>query len=186
MRLIKTTGVGLVLLSSLILIAGAAVAQTSEDDSATSGAAFTNADLDKLPAPGNEQLPSLETPAGPTTLPPAPPSAEAPEVAPSPAAAATDKQSAEWLEKTLESMKLDRAIAEAQRKIREASNELARLQGRMRPEGSAFPQNSEVVEGMYMRDVASDKNRHAVLVQRALDKRAAARLELDRLLAQPR
>ena len=186
MRLTRTTGIGLVLLSSLILIAGTAVAQTSDNDSATSGAVFTNADLDKLPTPGNEQLPSLEAPAGPTTLPPAPPSADAPEGAPSPATAAADKQAAEWLEKTLESMKLDQAIAEAQRKIREASNELSTLEGRMRPKGSAFPQNSEAVEEMYMRDVASDKNSHDALVQRALDKRAAARLDLDRLLAQPR
>jgi len=182
MRLTKTTGVGLVLLSSLILIAGTAVAQTSENDSATSGAVFTNADLDKLPTPGNEQLPSLEAPAGPTTLPSAPPSADAPAATPP----SVDPQSVEWLEKTLQRMKLDRAIAEAQRQIREATDELAWLEGRMRPKGSAFPQNSEAVEEMYMRDVANDRHSHAAVVQRALDKRAAARLELERLLAQPR
>jgi hypothetical protein len=181
MRLNKTTGAGLVLLASLILIAGTAVAQTSEGDSATSGAVFTNADIDKLPTPGNEGLPSIEAPAGPTTLPPAPPSADAPAGSPPPA----DPQSVEWLEKTLERMKLDQAIADAQRRIREATDELARLEGRMRPKGSAFPQNSEAVEEMYMRDVASDKSSHDALVQRALDKRAAARLELDRLLARP-
>ena len=170
-----------------LLACGIAAAQAEDDGS--EARVYTNADLASLPAPGNDELPSLEEEeqAG-ATADAAKPAAEAakPAAGAKPAATppAADEKSIEWLQGRIDRMKLDQAIETARRRLANASAEVAKLQSPTRPEGSAFSDSKESADSRYSRDVADDQSPQRSALEKALSEESAARAELDRLLRQ--
>jgi hypothetical protein len=152
---------------------------------AQSDTVYTNSDLERLPAPENDRLPALEAPA-PAGAEPGARIAVAPAgepAAPPPVAAPVDPAPAGWIEQRLERLRFDQAVAEARRRLDAATATLVRLQGSLRPTGSAFPEEPGAVEPMYVRGVADPGKPHDDALQQAYRDRAAAQRDLDRLIS---
>lgn len=178
---VSRTGKTWIAACALLLAVGPGSALAAEEKAADPPV-YTNADLEKLPTPGNDELPTLEVPEE-TTLPPAPETAEAapaPPATPNPA----DAESMKWVQERVERLRVTQAIEAAQRRLDDATRKIEELTGAARPDGSVFSEG-DAAENRLVRGVADRDHPADTELERALQERAAARAELQRLRAEP-
>ena len=61
----------------------------------------------------------------------------------------------QWLERSRKRLERERELAKAQRRVREATENVARLEGGFRPKGSAFPDGAVTADQMFVRSVTA-------------------------------
>ena len=126
---------------------------------------YSNSDLQQLPPSDNT------------------PSAEPSDNRSAGATAAGSSDALQSLERWRKRLVRERDLAEAQRRVREARENVARLEGGFRPKGSAFPDGAVTADQMFVRSVTDPGTPYEAARRQAYAELAEARSELKRVLA---